>query len=125
MLPISDATKFPTMCCVCGKSTTNRVKVARSGKIAGATARSGMHPDYSWFIVVPYVSLVGLIMRLIAVARSQGPSDRGSLKAFVPHCKECSAVRPIEVSMVDLEHNRLGIIVSRQFASAVEEMNRR
>ena len=127
MLPVSEATKFPAVCCSCGEATTNVVKIIRSGRMAGVAARtSDSSMNGAWpavYLFNPIAALFALVFAT-ALGKNQAAGE-ASLTIRVPQCKSCAAKSVIDVPMVDLEHARLGIIVSRRFAEASEAMNRR
>jgi hypothetical protein len=125
LLSITEATMFPNLCCTCIEPTTNRVKVQRTGKLAGSGNRTQQLSSASESLILFFGGIVGLVMLLFSKLSRQHEAGLGSFISYVPQCKSCAAKRKIEPASVDLEHHRLSILVSRRFGEAVTELNQR
>ena len=123
LLSITEVTKFPNLCCTCTEPTTNRVKVQRSGILAGTGNPAQQSSSASESLIIFFGGIFGILMLLFSKLSRQDQAGLGSFKSFVPQCKSCAAEKKIEPASVDLEHHRLSILVDRQFADAVKELN--
>jgi hypothetical protein len=125
MLSITEITKFPQLCCACADPTTNRVTIARKGRLSQPGSPKQTSSEPYWPVYFVFGPIWGFLIDMFSRIGGGGNSGPFSLAVKVPQCKKCVAMKKIEPSVVDLEHCRFGIVVDKRFAAAVTELNRK
>jgi hypothetical protein len=120
LLWVDSTTAFPDRCCSCCERTSRRVAL----KVSSQLSTGWTHRDYVLERpILGLYSFIGHVLYACFAPSRKGFPMSATLKIRLPQCASCAYDNRVEAEKVNLEHGRIAVIVDRNFAQTVSDLN--